>query len=85
MKAIVAPGPPSFTSFSISAPLRGSFRRWRKLLAVGVSTLDALDLGKGVAQRGRFLFQSPATDSTFSPVLSFSRKAWEEEAGAGRD
>lgn len=40
MKATVAPGPPSFTSFSNSAPLRGSFRRWRKLLAVGVSTLD---------------------------------------------
>lgn len=47
-KATVAPGPPSFTSFPNPAPLR----RWRKLLAVGVITLD---LGKGVAKHWEFL------------------------------
>lgn len=60
-KATVAPGPPSFTSFPNSAPLRGSLRRWRKLLAAGAMVLDlALDLGKGVAQLWEFLPQSPA-------------------------
>lgn len=79
-KDMVAPGP-FFTSFPNSALLRCSSRRWRKLLVVGVITLDLalgrewLSTGSSFPKVQRWLF-------TFRTVSWFSGKVWEEtEAG----